>query len=85
MTIRKAVLLLAWLFSVALSANAAAQSGDGSLRGIVNDEQGAPIPGVTVTATSPQTMSVIRSVNGVVKAQASGAAIALATPAIVAL
>ena len=57
MTIRKAVLLLAFLFSVALSANAAAQSGNGSLRGIVNDEQGAAIPGVTVTATSPQAMA----------------------------
>src|SRR5438034_11414545 len=57
MTIRKAVLLLACLLSVALSANAAAQSGDGSLRGIVNDEQGAAMPGVTVTATSPQAIA----------------------------
>ena len=57
MTSSKAVLLLACLFSVALSANAAAQSGDGSLRGIVNDESGAAIPGVTVTATSPQAIS----------------------------
>src|SRR4051812_5854955 len=57
MTIRKAVLLSACLFSIALSANAAAQSGDGSLRGIVNDEQGAAMPGVTVTATSPQAIA----------------------------
>src|SRR4026209_2109765 len=57
MTIRKAVLLLACLFSVALAANVAAQGGDGSLRGIVNDEQGAAMPGVTVTATSPQAIA----------------------------
>ena len=31
----------------------AAQGGDGSLRGTVKDEQGAAMPGVTVTATSP--------------------------------
>jgi hypothetical protein len=48
---------LACLFSAALSANVAAQGGDGSLRGIVNDEQGAAIPGVTVTATSPQVIA----------------------------
>jgi len=30
-----------------------AQSGDGSLRGLVKDEQGAVMPGATVTATSP--------------------------------
>lgn len=56
MTIKDAV-LLACLFSLARPANAAAQSGDGSLRGIVNDEQGAPMPGVTVTATSPQAIA----------------------------
>lgn len=39
----------------------------------------------TVATTSPQTMTVVRSINGVVKAQASGATVALATPAIVAL
>ena len=57
MTSSKAVLLLACLISVALFTNAAAQSGDGSLRGIVNDESGAAIPGVIVTATSPQAIS----------------------------
>src|SRR5262245_63032869 len=57
MTMRKAVLSVACLFSVALSANAAAQGGDGSLRGIVNDEQGAAMPGVTVTANSPQAIA----------------------------
>ena len=57
MTIRRAALSLASLFTVALSAVVAAQGGDGSLRGIVNDEQGAAIPGVTVTATSPQVIA----------------------------
>src|SRR3954451_10538163 len=64
MTIRKAVLLSACLFSIALSANAAAQSGDGCLRGIVNDEQGAAMPRVTVTATSPQVLWAAVAVTG---------------------
>jgi Carboxypeptidase regulatory-like domain len=33
--------------------NAAAQIGDGSLRGTVKDEQAALMPGVTISATSP--------------------------------
>ena len=32
---------------------ATAQTGDGSLRGYVKDEQGGVLPGVTVTGTSP--------------------------------
>ncbi|MGH9253339.1 MAG: carboxypeptidase-like regulatory domain-containing protein [Vicinamibacterales bacterium] len=54
---RKVVLgasLLVWL---AVPALAAAQGGDGSLRGTVRDEQGGAIPGVTVTATSPALIS----------------------------
>lgn len=43
-------------------ASAYAQTGDGSLRGSVKDEQGAVLPGVTVTATSP---SLITPVTGV--------------------
>jgi len=39
----------------------------------------------TSTGTSPQTISVIRSVNGVVKAQTSGATISLTAPAVAAL
>ncbi|MPZ21792.1 MAG: hypothetical protein GEV06_28500, partial [Luteitalea sp.] len=31
-----------------------AQTGAGSLRGYVRDEQGGALPGVTVTATSPE-------------------------------
>src|SRR5213080_3372991 len=36
-----------------LIASALAQTGQGSLRGYVKDEQGGALPGVTVTATSP--------------------------------
>ena len=35
------------------SVSASAQTGDGSLRGYVRDPQGTILPGVTVTATSP--------------------------------
>lgn len=44
--------LVAVLAITASSANA--QTGDGSLRGYVKDEQGGALPGVNVTATSPQ-------------------------------
>ncbi|MGH9329220.1 MAG: carboxypeptidase regulatory-like domain-containing protein, partial [Vicinamibacterales bacterium] len=43
------VTLLAFLFA----ASALAQTGDGSLRGYVKDEQGGALPGATVTAKSP--------------------------------
>lgn len=43
------------------------------------------VPVTSVSASSPQTMSVIRSVNGVVKAQASGSDVRLADPTIIAL
>src|SRR5262245_37622287 len=46
-------------------ADASAQSGDGSLRGFVKDEQAAVLPGVTVTATSP---ALLRPVNAVTDA-----------------
>jgi len=62
MTITRAALSLASLFTVALSAIVAAQGGDGSLRGIVNDEQGSAIPGVTVTATSPAQIGQLTAV-----------------------
>jgi hypothetical protein len=38
---------------LAMAATAAAQTGQGSLRGYIKDEQGGALPGVTVTATSP--------------------------------
>jgi len=57
MTTTKRRLFMACLLSVVLAATVAAQGGDGSLRGVVNDEQGAAMPGVTVTATSPQAIA----------------------------
>src|SRR5262245_64738945 len=46
-----AAFLTALIFLSATSAFA--QTGDGSLRGYVKDEQGGVLPGVTVTGTSP--------------------------------
>jgi len=57
-----AAVAAAWLF---LCAPAIAQTG-GSLRGQVTDEQGAVLPGVTVTATSP---ALIIPASGVTDAQ----------------
>lgn len=39
-----------------------AQTGDGSLRGYVKDEQGGVLPGVTITATSPQVLAPVTAV-----------------------
>jgi hypothetical protein len=41
------------LVAFTVPSTSAAQGGDGSLCGAVTDEQGAAIPGVTITATSP--------------------------------
>lgn len=54
---RRIVVALILLFGPAMIANVAAQGGDGSLRGVVRDEQGAGMPGVTITATSPALLS----------------------------
>ena len=54
---RKTVAILVALWSFAVVAEAAAQSGNGSLRGTVRDEQGGALPGVTVTARSPQALT----------------------------
>ncbi len=40
-----------------------AQTGDGSIRGYVKDEQGAVLPGVTVTAHSPALLSPVAAVS----------------------
>ncbi|MBI4887083.1 MAG: TonB-dependent receptor [Acidobacteria bacterium] len=52
--------LLVW---AAMPAPAAAQGGDGSLRGTVSDQQGGAIPGVTVTATGPALISPVTAVS----------------------
>ena len=57
MRMRRIVGVIVCLFSLAVAANVAAQSGNGSLRGTVVDEQGAAMPGVSITATSPEAIS----------------------------
>src|SRR5438876_6985291 len=58
------------LLSAALAASlafaalpASAQTGDGSLRGYVKDEQGGVLPGVTVTAKSPDLLAPVTAVS----------------------
>jgi hypothetical protein len=51
--VRSRLLILVALALLAAS-TVLAQTGQGSLRGYVKDEQGGALPGVTVTATSPQ-------------------------------
>src|SRR5258708_12479175 len=49
---------------LSLSASpASAQTGDGSLRGYVKDQQGGVLPGVTVTATSPDVLAPVVAVS----------------------
>ena len=50
---RRMVAVLTCLWGLAIVGDVAAQGGDGSLRGAITDEQGAAMPGVAVTATSP--------------------------------
>ncbi len=50
------------LIIVALAAPAAAQTGDGSLRGYVRDDQGGVLPGVTVTAHSQALLTPVSGV-----------------------
>jgi hypothetical protein len=45
--------VLVLLLAVLAPPDAQAQTGNGTLRGSIKDEQGATLPGVTVTATSP--------------------------------
>ena len=54
---RRRIVALALLAGLSVAIDAAAQSGDGSLRGVVKDEQGAVMPGVAVTATSPDLLT----------------------------
>ncbi|MBI4476108.1 MAG: TonB-dependent receptor, partial [Acidobacteria bacterium] len=47
---------------ISMGTEAAAQGGDGSLRGTIKDEQGGALPGVTVTATSPALLKPVVAV-----------------------
>ena len=50
------------VLSVLTAGPADAQTGDGSLRGYVKDEQGGVLPGVTVTGTSPALLTPVVAV-----------------------
>src|SRR5436309_1213529 len=57
--------LLSWVAVVSVVSTALpadAQTGDGSLRGYVKDEQGGVLPGVTVTATGPALLAPVVAV-----------------------
>ncbi len=54
---RRTVFRIVLLACLASPTMVEAQGGEGSLRGIVQDDQGAAMPGVTVTATSPALIS----------------------------
>ncbi|MDO8677444.1 MAG: carboxypeptidase-like regulatory domain-containing protein [Acidobacteriota bacterium] len=55
----RCILAAALAALIVTSSSASAQTGDGSLRGYVKDEQGAVLPGVTVTATSPTLLTPV--------------------------
>src|SRR5262247_3007364 len=50
------------VLSFLASASASAQTGDGSIRGYVRDEQGGVLPGVTVTGVSPTLQAPVTAV-----------------------
>jgi hypothetical protein len=49
-------------FAIVSATHASAQTGDGSLRGYVKDQQGGVLPGVTVTATSAALLAPVVSI-----------------------
>src|SRR6185295_2187036 len=52
------------LFLLAHAAAATAQiTSEGSIRGVIKDEQGAVLPGVTLTATTPQSSTPVTAVS----------------------
>src|SRR4029450_3119651 len=59
---RKTVVVLVCLLGLSIVPEVTAQSGNGTLRGRVLDEQGAPMPGVTVTTSSPQALTPVVAV-----------------------
>ena len=59
---KTAVVVFVCLLGIVMVPEVSAQSGNGSLRGKVVDEQGAAMPGATVTATSPQALAPVTAV-----------------------
>src|SRR5258707_12172363 len=62
----RAVVATVVLLSCISVESALAQTGDGSLRGYVKDEQGGVLPGVTITATSPDVLAPVTAVTDTV-------------------
>jgi hypothetical protein len=56
---RKTAVVFVCLLGIVIVPEILAQGGNGSLRGKVLDEQGAALPGATVTATSPQALTPV--------------------------
>src|SRR5687768_2013790 len=56
------VVVLVWLLGIVIVPESSAQGGNGSLRGKIVDEQGAALPGATVTASSPQALTPVVAV-----------------------
>lgn len=56
------VLILAAAVLFTLAASLSAQTGDGSLRGYVKDDQGGVLPGVTITAHSTALLAPVSGV-----------------------
>ncbi len=59
---RKTAVVLVVLLGIVIGPEVSAQSGNGSLRGKIVDEQGAAMPGATVTASSPQALTPVVAV-----------------------
>src|ERR1051325_8267383 len=59
---KSVVVVFVFLLGIVIVPEISAQSGNGSLRGKVVDEQGAAMPGATVTATSPQALAPVVAV-----------------------
>ena len=55
--------VVAWALLLLIAGSAAAQTGQGSLRGYVKDEQGGALPGVTVMAKSPALIQATTAVS----------------------
>ncbi len=62
MIVRTLVVSLVVVSVLTAPALAGAQTGEGSLRGYIKDEQGGVLPGVTVTATSPALLAPVVAV-----------------------
>ena len=60
---RKSILVAWAVVCLASAYPLVAQVGDGSLRGYVRDVQGAVIPGVTITASSPALIQPVSAVS----------------------